>query len=142
MHALSVLETCLYVDDLGRAERFYSEVLGLAQVGKRDDRHVFFRCGRGMLLLFNPLTSRESLDKIPAHGYFGSGHMAFGVREAELPQWVARLEQHRVAVESVVDWPGGGRSVYFRDPSGNSLEFATPRIWELDERILPDESLA
>jgi catechol 2,3-dioxygenase-like lactoylglutathione lyase family enzyme len=23
----------------------------------------------------------------------------------------------------------GGRSIYFRDPSGNSLEFAEPRIW-------------
>ena len=27
---------------------------------------------------------------------------------------------------------GGGRSIYFRDPAGNCLEFAEPRIWKLD----------
>ncbi|TIX39705.1 MAG: glyoxalase/bleomycin resistance/extradiol dioxygenase family protein, partial [Mesorhizobium sp.] len=25
--------------------------------------------------------------------------------------------------------PQGGRSIYIRDPSGNSIEFAEPRIW-------------
>ncbi|TIR45476.1 MAG: glyoxalase/bleomycin resistance/extradiol dioxygenase family protein, partial [Mesorhizobium sp.] len=25
----------------------------------------------------------------------------------------------------------GGRSIYIRDPSGNSIEFAEPRIWGL-----------
>jgi len=30
------------------------------------------------------------------------------------------------------EWPQGGRSIYFRDPAGNSLEFAEPRIWRLD----------
>jgi len=30
MQVQNVLETCLYVDDLPRAERFYREVLGLA----------------------------------------------------------------------------------------------------------------
>ncbi|MGN6582964.1 MAG: glyoxalase/bleomycin resistance/extradiol dioxygenase family protein, partial [Rhizobiaceae bacterium] len=25
----------------------------------------------------------------------------------------------------------GGRSIYFRDPAGNSIEFAEPRIWGL-----------
>jgi catechol 2,3-dioxygenase-like lactoylglutathione lyase family enzyme len=29
--------------------------------------------------------------------------------------------------------PRGGRSFYFRDPAGNSLELATPRIWGLPE---------
>ncbi|MEE9589465.1 MAG: glyoxalase/bleomycin resistance/extradiol dioxygenase family protein, partial [Hyphomicrobiaceae bacterium] len=30
------------------------------------------------------------------------------------------------------EWPGGGRSIYFRDPSGNCLEIAEPRIWGFD----------
>jgi catechol 2,3-dioxygenase-like lactoylglutathione lyase family enzyme len=29
-----------------------------------------------------------------------------------------------------VGWPRGGRSVYFRDPDGHSVELATPGLWE------------
>ena len=35
------------------------------------------------------------------------------------------------AIEADFEWPGGGRSIYFRDPAGNCLEFAEPRIWKL-----------
>jgi catechol 2,3-dioxygenase-like lactoylglutathione lyase family enzyme len=37
-----------------------------------------------------------------------------------------------VAVESEVAWPQGGRSIYFRDPAGNSLECAEARIWGIE----------
>ena len=30
---------------------------------------------------------------------------------------------------AVVEWPSGGRSLYFRDPDGNSLEFITRGSW-------------
>ena len=128
-----VLETCLYVDDLPQAERFYTDVLGLEFCSRQEGRHVFLRCGRQMVLLFNPLGSREASDQIPPHGAFGAGHVAFGVREEELAAWTDKLERGGVAIERVVEWPGGGRSLYFRDPSGNSLELATPAIWGLDE---------
>ena len=36
-----------------------------------------------------------------------------------------------IAIEADFEWPGGGRSIYFRDPAGNCLEFAEPRIWGL-----------
>ena len=134
MKATRVLETCLYVDDLAKAERFYCEVLGLALEGRQDGRHVFLHCGEQMLLLFNPLASRELNDQFPPHGSFGPGHVALGVREAELPGWVNWLHQQGVAIEKVIDWPAGGKSVYFRDPAGNLLELATPRIWGLEEK--------
>jgi catechol 2,3-dioxygenase-like lactoylglutathione lyase family enzyme len=138
MKVQHILETCLYVDDLVRAEKFYSEVLGLSLDSRRKGRHVFFHCGQQMLLLFNPLGSRDSEDGFPSHGAFGPGHVAFGVHEAELPAWTQRLEQQRVTIERVVEWPGGGRSLYFRDPAGNSLELATPRIWGLAEERLSE----
>ena len=87
-----------------------------------------------MLLLFNPLASRESADHFPPHGAFGPGHVAFGVREAELPSWIQRLEQGGITIEKTIDWPGGGRSLYFRDQAGNSVELATPKIWGLEEQ--------
>ena len=136
MKATTVLETCLYVDDLARAERFYADVLGLQFASRQEGRHVFLRCGRRMVLLFNPLGSRESDGQFPPHGSFGPGHVAFGVREADLAAWSKWLEEHGVAIERTIDWPEGGRSLYFRDPAGNSLELATPRIWGIDEQTL------
>jgi catechol 2,3-dioxygenase-like lactoylglutathione lyase family enzyme len=132
----NILETCLYVDDLARAERFYADVLGLRLESRQEGRHVFFHCGKQMLLLFNPLACREPSEQFPPHGSFGPGHVAFGVREAELPTWTERLKQDGIAIETTIDWPGGGRSVYFRDPAGNSVELATPRIWGINEDTL------
>jgi catechol 2,3-dioxygenase-like lactoylglutathione lyase family enzyme len=133
MQPQAILETCLYVDDLSRAEEFYVRVLGLDVHNRQNGRHIFFRCGKQMLLLFNPLASRESSDEIPAHGAFGPGHMAFAVHASNLPTWRAHLEKNSVAIERTIDWPGGGQSIYFRDPAGNSLELATPKIWNLPE---------
>ena len=128
MPPLDILETCLYVDDLAAAESFYSQVLGLVFHSRQEERHVFFRCGRGMMLLFNPEQSVLPGD-IPSHGAHGPGHVAFAADEAELPAWRKHLEAHGVSIEKVVSWPGGGHSLYFRDPAGNSLELATPAIW-------------
>src|SRR5437868_1802019 len=98
MRIANVLETCLYVDDLPRAERFYTELLGLKLESRQEGRHVFFHCGRQMLLLFNPLVCREANDHFPPHGALGPGHVAFGVREPELPAWIERLKQQGVAI--------------------------------------------
>jgi catechol 2,3-dioxygenase-like lactoylglutathione lyase family enzyme len=136
MQLKHILETCLYVDDLSRAEQFYTRVLGLELEGPQNGRHVFLRCGQRMLLLFNPLVSREGSDHFPPHGAFGAGHLAFGVHEAELPGWTTRLDERGVTIERVIDWPQGGRSLYFRDPAGNLLELATPKLWGIDETTL------
>jgi catechol 2,3-dioxygenase-like lactoylglutathione lyase family enzyme len=136
MQLKHILETCLYVDDLAQAEQFYTRVLGLRLESRQEGRHVFLRCGQRMLLLFNPLASREASDHFPPHGAFGAGHLAFGLHEAELADWTTRLEQQGVRIERVIDWPKGGRSLYFRDPAGNVLELATPKLWGIDENTL------
>jgi len=136
MQVSNILETCLYVDDLAKAEQFYSQILGLHVESRHEGRDVFFHCGPRMLLLFNPLASRESSDHFPPHGAFGPGHLAFGIGEADLPAWTDWLKKQGIAIEKVIDWPQGGRSLYFRDPAGNLLELATPRIWGIDEVTL------
>jgi catechol 2,3-dioxygenase-like lactoylglutathione lyase family enzyme len=127
-----VLESCLYVTDLEAAERFYVQVLGLTLLTKQAGRHLFFRCGEQMVLLFDAEESQKP-GEIPVHGAVGAGHLAFAVSNAEQLAWRERLAQHHVAIEREIDWPGGGHSLYFRDPSGNSLEFASPKIWGLRE---------
>lgn len=129
-----ILESSLYVDDLEAARRFYTEVLGLHFVTAEPGRHVFLRCGKGMLLLFNPQSTIESHNQgidVPEHGAQGPGHLAFAATEDELEDWRQRLESHKVRIEKEIKWPNGARSIYFRDPHGNSLEFATPSLWDL-----------
>jgi catechol 2,3-dioxygenase-like lactoylglutathione lyase family enzyme len=133
MQVREILETCLYVDDLDQAETFYGSVLGLTLISRQANRHVFFRCGNRMLLVFNPDESSRPDSELPPHGMRGSGHVAFAVAERTLDQWRRRLKDVGVEIEQVVDWPQGGRSFYFRDPAGNSLELATPRIWGISE---------
>jgi catechol 2,3-dioxygenase-like lactoylglutathione lyase family enzyme len=129
-----VLETCLYAADLEAAERFYTDVLGLEVLSRSEGRHVFFRCGAGVFLVFNPeRTSAEQTEvggaPVPLHGARGTGHMAFAVAEEDLNHWRAHLAGLGVAIEAEVPWPRGGRSLYLRDPAGNSVELAPPRIW-------------
>jgi catechol 2,3-dioxygenase-like lactoylglutathione lyase family enzyme/mannitol/fructose-specific phosphotransferase system IIA component len=133
-----ILETVVYVPDLDAAERFYVQVLGLSVLSREPGRHVFFRCGAGMFLVFNPQTTATASVPvgdalIPRHGAHGPGHMAFRVNEADLPAWRQRLREAGVAIESEIHWPGGGTSLYFRDPAGNSIEVATPALWGLSE---------
>jgi catechol 2,3-dioxygenase-like lactoylglutathione lyase family enzyme len=135
---LGILETCVYARDLEAAERFYSTVIGLEVIARLPGRHVFFRCGRGVFLVFNPDKTESETTLIegvpvPRHGARGAGHMAFAVPEADLEAWRGRLRAARVPIETEIHWPNGGRSIYFRDPAGNVLELATPRLWDLAE---------
>jgi catechol 2,3-dioxygenase-like lactoylglutathione lyase family enzyme len=132
----AILEAALYVSDLAEAERFYGEVLGLERIAKAEGRHVFFRCGSAVLLLFDPKATRvppapDARLPVPPHGAEGPGHLCFGASADEISDWKTKLEAAGIAIEADFEWPNGGRSIYFRDPFGNSLEFAEPRIWGL-----------
>ncbi|MEQ9248387.1 MAG: VOC family protein [Nitratireductor sp.] len=136
MQPSAILEAALYVNDLVEAERFYGETLGLERIARVEGRHVFFRCGQTVLLLFDPSATAEppAADArlpVPPHGARGQGHLCFAATAEEIARWKAHLEADGIAIEADFEWPGGGRSIYFRDPSGNSLEFAEPRIWGL-----------
>ncbi|HJU67953.1 MAG TPA: VOC family protein [Gemmatimonadaceae bacterium] len=133
-----VLETSLYTDDLAAANDFYGTVLGLERIAFAEGRHLFFRCGEGVVLIFdrrstaNVPTSVNGA-RVPMHGATGAGHMAFAVADADLPSWRARLAASGVEIESEVTWPRGGRSLYVRDPAGNSVELASPLLWGFEE---------
>lgn len=131
----NILESALYVSDLDAAEAFYGDVLGLEKIAAVANRHVFFKCGSSVLLLFNAEATRQppapdARLPVPPHGAAGQGHLCFAASAAEIAGWKTRLETLDIGIEADFEWPGGGRSIYFRDPSGNSLEFAEPKIWK------------
>lgn len=137
MRPSGILETVLYAGDLAAAERFYADVLGLEVYARVNGRHVFFRCGGQMLLIFQPSETikpapTDAMVPMLPHGAIGPGHVCFRADATELDAWRARLQAADVGIDLEFTWPGGGRSIYFRDPAGNVLEFAEPRIWGFD----------
>jgi len=134
MASLSILETALYASDLEAVERFYTEVLGLTLDSRVSGRHAFFRCGDSMLLVFDPDSTSATVGEVPTHGARGPGHVAFAVGDDDFDSWSTRLAEHDVEIEASIGWPAGGRSIYFRDPAGNSVELATPGIWGIGPR--------
>ncbi|MBN9122012.1 MAG: VOC family protein [Planctomycetes bacterium] len=125
----AVIETAIYASDLGAAESFYAGVLGLPVIGREAGRHVFFRVGSaGVLLVFNPDATLAG-GALPPHGARGAGHFALGVPAESLGTWRDHLVARGAAIEKEADWPLGGRSLYFRDPAGNSVELVTPGVW-------------
>jgi catechol 2,3-dioxygenase-like lactoylglutathione lyase family enzyme len=130
-----VIETALYVDDLERAADFYLNVLGLRRLFRDNRLQAFSVGGKNVLLLFQRGASLETTrmpgGTIPPHDGRGPLHVAFAIAAEELPAWEARLLRHEIAIEGRTEWPRGGYSIYFRDPDGHLLEFATPGLWEI-----------
>ena len=128
MKARSVFESVLYAKDLDAAEEFYRRVFGLEVLG-RGAVAVVFRCGAGVLIVFDPGVTRRPGRPVPSHGAEGAGHVAFAMPDEELDSWRAHLAALEVPIEMEVAWPEGGRSIYVRDPAGNSVELAPPTLW-------------
>ena len=128
-----VLETALYVTDMARAVAFYRDVLGLRPMGGSERLTPMDAGESTVLLLFLRSASAQGIHFpdgwIPPHDGDGPAHMAFAIDATEFGAWLARLAEHNVAVEVVNRWERGGRSAYFRDPDGHSIELATPGVW-------------
>lgn len=129
-----VVETSLYFDDLPAAAVFYREALNL-RVMSEGPRLVALDAGGGtVLLLFQRGATVEGYrwpaGFIPPHDGAGPAHVALGVASEHLDAWGQRLVALGVMVESRVTWTLGGRSLYFRDPGGHSVELVTPGTWD------------
>lgn len=128
-------ETALYVDDLPRAHRFYTEVLGLEPLFSDERLCALNVAGRHVLLLFLRGASNHDMQLpggvIPGHDASGDIHVGFSIDWEELPMWETKFEAAGVAIESRVQWPRGGKSIYFRDPDNHLLELLTPGVWTI-----------
>lgn len=117
----------LEVTDLERAERFYTEVLGLTVVARMGDQ-VLLDCGGQNVALFAvaraPLTPAERAARIA--NPLGKGHHAFRVSNADFSRARERLTASGVEAARPIDW-GDHDCLYFLDVDGNLLEVVTYR---------------
>lgn len=126
----AVIETALYVDDLARSLEFYRGLFGFTIPMEPIDRMAVLNVTEDqVLLLFKKGASTAAtvlpFGTIPPTDGDGRLHLAFGVRPSDIDTWERRLHDAGIDVESRVDWPEGGRSLYFRDPDGHAIELKT-----------------
>lgn len=139
MQIEGVLETALYVADVQRAAAFYRRLFGFPTLLESERLIALNVAGKSVLLLFpeggttEPFAVPGGEGVIPPHGGAAGGyHFAFSITAEDVEAWRARLESEGVPVESVVRWPAGATSIYFRDPDGNLAELITGGFWKMD----------
>jgi catechol 2,3-dioxygenase-like lactoylglutathione lyase family enzyme len=125
MHLLELDHFGLDVADLDRAERFYTEILGLTVAQRFGHHQVLLRCGSQMLALFErtPLPPRVT-DRID--NPLGKGHHAFKVNSADFDTAQSLFHKRGVPTYGPIDW-GDHDCLYFLDPDGNLLEIVAYR---------------
>ena len=141
MKARAILETILYAEDIAAARRFYEGVLGLEVRRELEDRFVFFHCGDGMLLIFNPAVTEQqkpaSATMPPPHGAHGPGHVCFRRQRRTSSMPGARISKASASPSRPIS---NGRAAAARSisaiPPAIRVEFAEPRIWGLPRRTL------
>lgn len=134
MQVTKVLEPALYAENLEETAAFYERIFGLERHTDVPGRLVFFALEDHMLLLFNPLASSVPEDgedlPVPTHGASGQGHVCFELDPDQEQAWREKLFQEGIEIEADFTWPGtNARSIYFRDPAGNSVELGEAKIW-------------
>jgi catechol 2,3-dioxygenase-like lactoylglutathione lyase family enzyme len=134
---LGILETALYVRDLANSQSFYERVLGCSELMREEGRlHALKVPGNQVLLLFAIGASIHHTDapggRIPSHDGRGELHLAFEIAVTQIHLWRTRLQDLGVTIESEVDCPLGGHSIYFRDPDCHLIELVTRDCWGLN----------
>jgi catechol 2,3-dioxygenase-like lactoylglutathione lyase family enzyme len=125
-----VYEACLYVPDLVAADRFYAGVLGLRRLPGLSDRGLAYRLNtHSVLLILDPHHTRLPSDTVPSHGCDGQGHVAFAISSGQYDAWKSRLTAAGFEIEREARWSPGGRSIYVRDPAGNSVDLVEGQVW-------------
>ena len=130
LRADALLETAIYGTDIDALERFYIELLGLEPIARTAGRNAVLRCGSSILILFNHAASSAAGGLFPPHGATaGVGHIAFAAPPEDLSRWRDKLAAAGIPIETEIQWADGLRSIYFRDPAGNSVEVAPATLW-------------
>jgi catechol 2,3-dioxygenase-like lactoylglutathione lyase family enzyme len=119
----TLVNTCLFTNNVSRLVDFYEPVLGM-KAKRPDDTYAEFSTGVGVLAIF----SLEAQKKYISGSTTGAknGSMVLELKVANVDTEYRRLQRLvKIWVKPPTTQPWGSRSVYFRDPDGNLLDFYT-----------------
>ena len=135
MKFTKIIETCIYSPDLEEMKNFYINYLGLEFVSEEKGRSVFLKAGKSMLLIFNPLNTLSHIKELfPIHGAITPPsiiHFALEIQKEDYEKWKDILQNNKINIEKEIELKSS-RSIYFRDPAGNLVEFITNNAWPVD----------
>jgi catechol 2,3-dioxygenase-like lactoylglutathione lyase family enzyme len=131
-----IVESSIYSSNLEMMKEFYVEKLGLELVSEQKGRHVFLKTEKNMLLIFNHVVT--AAEKETSHGALtppSMVHVAFEIGSDEYEEAKELLDKNNIQIEKEIAWKNDvkSRSIYFRDPAGNLVEFITRNYWHVIE---------
>ena len=133
----NVVETCIYSSNLEIMKNFYVDKVGLELISEEKGRQVYLRAGKNMVLIFNPDVTRiEGKSIFPAHGAMTPPaciHFVLEIERHDYDRLKIMLTQKSIDIEKELQFETGSRSIYFRDPVGNLLEFITECNWPIED---------
>lgn len=116
----------IYVSDMDRAVRFYSETLGLKLAYRFGDHWAAVEAGRGLTIGLHPASTAMPAGR--------KGSMAIGLElTGSIRDAVAALEAKGVKFQSTVNEAKAGAFVGFEDPDGNQLYLAELRRAHIEQ---------
>jgi len=142
MKLRKIVETCIYSSNLEAMKDFYTKSIGLEFISEEKGRHVFLKAGKSMLLIFNPEKTIIKNDNsiFPVHGTMTPPaiiHFAFEIEKEDYEDSKNMLKQNGIYIEKEVSWAKqkeeSSKSIYFRDPAGNLVEFVTKYNWPIED---------
>ena len=117
------LITCLITSDVKQLTDFYQRVLQIKPHASGDS-YVEFPTGAGTLAIFDAGAQEKYIPGSAQPGQNQSSILEFNVANVDLEY--ARLQGIvKVWVKPPTTQPWGSRSIYFRDPDGNLVDFFT-----------------
>jgi catechol 2,3-dioxygenase-like lactoylglutathione lyase family enzyme len=120
----TLMNTCLITTNVGQLVNFYESVLGI-KAQRSGEQYAEFRTGVGVLAVF----SAEAQEKyIPGSADAASNRGAileFKVDDVDY-EYLRLKPLVKIWVRPPTTQPWGTRSVYFRDPDGNLVNFYMP----------------
>jgi|SRR5271166_2426970 len=122
-HNPALINTCLITSDVDRLVAFYEQVLGIKAKRSGKD-YAEFSTGRAVLAIFSAEAQERYIPGSAEAAKNKSVILEFKV--ADVDREYQRLGSLvKIWVKPPTTQPWGTRSVYFRDPDGNLVDFFT-----------------
>ncbi len=121
----------VFVADMDRAVRFYTEVLDLKLTNRFGDDWATVTAGQGLTIGLHPASP-----KYPAPGTRGGVTIGLEI-DMPIERAVARLAEKGVPIQGQITRSEPGNFVSLEDPDGNDIY-----LWEVNRNTVPETEFA